>query len=195
MNAQASERMSAAKTGWLIVLLMAAWAAFLVLPFGGEEKSEPPKVSVSRPGEAELAAVGLRYNVDWIGLPQYFAIWADRIVWAGNQTEFAYWDPSSRSYAYQFEAIRTGKGYRFRLLSVKPAALLSEESVPESDTHPFIFTVENIEKPPELDRPASASAPSAPQVENSPVKVDLTPARLEPPKHLEQEKTIDGKKH
>src|SRR6188768_187130 len=125
MNAQASERMSAAKTGWVIVLLMVAWAAFLVLPFGREEKSEAPKVAVAQPGEAELAAVGLRYNVDWIGLPQYFAVWADRIAWAGNQTVFAYWDPSSRSYAYQFEAIRAGRGHRFRLLSVKPAALLS----------------------------------------------------------------------
>ena len=194
MSAQASERMSAAKTGWVIVLLMAAWAAFLVLPFGREEKVESTKLATPQPGEAELAAVGLRYNVDWIGLPQYFAIWADRIVWAGNRTEFAYWDPSSRSYAYHFEAIRAGKGYRFRLLSVEPAALLSDESVPESETHPFIFTLENVGKPPELDRPASASAPSAPQVENSPVKVDLTPARLEPPKQLEQGKTIDGKK-
>ena len=49
MNAQASERMSAAKTGWVIVLLMAAWAAFLVLPFGREEKSEASKVAVPQP--------------------------------------------------------------------------------------------------------------------------------------------------
>src|SRR6478736_128647 len=194
MNAQASERMSAAKTGWVIVLLMVAWAAFLILPFGRDEKSEASKVGALQPGEAELAAVELRYNVDWIGLPQYFAVWADRIVWAGDRTEFAYWDPASRSYAYQFEAIRAGKGYRFKLLSVEPAALLSSESVSESDTHPFVFTLAKVEPPLEPGRPLTVSAPSASPVENAPVKLDLTPVRLEPPQQLQPEE-IHGAKH
>jgi hypothetical protein len=194
MNAQASERMSAAKTGWVIVLLMAAWAAFLILPFGREEKGELSKVAVLQPGEAELAAVGLRYNVDWIGLPQYFAVWADRIVWTGDRTEFAYWDPSSRSYAYQFEAIRAGKGYRFRLLSVEPAALLSSESVPESDTHPFVFTSVESKPDPELKMRQPPMPPYESRDLDS-IQVDLKPARLEPPQPLKPGEEFHGEKH
>ena len=122
MNAPASERMSAAKAGWVLVMLMAAWAAFLVLPFGREKKSESRKEPVERPGEAELAAVGLRYNVDWIGMPEIFTVWADQAHWYEEKVRFAYWDASSREYDYFFEATRRGKQVHFRAMSREEAS-------------------------------------------------------------------------
>lgn len=105
---------------------MVGWALFLVLPFGREEKVEPPKTPVALPGEAELAAVGLRYNVDWVGLPEYFAIWADRAHWYQDKVRFAYWDSGSKAYDYFFEATREGKSVRFRAIA-RAEALEEEE--------------------------------------------------------------------
>src|SRR6218665_3764229 len=109
MNAGASERLSVAKTGWVIAALIVGWTLFLLLPFGRQEEPTPARVPGEHPVEAELAAVGLRYNVDFVGLPQYFAIWADRIEWKGNETEFAYWNPGTRSYSYIIRATRVGE--------------------------------------------------------------------------------------
>jgi hypothetical protein len=194
MTAPASGRISAAKTGWIIVLLMVGWALFLFLPFGREEKVESPKTQVDNPGEAELAAVGLAYNVDWIGLPQYFAVWADRIEWVGDEAQFAYWNPGSRSYSYIIRAIRHGKNYRFRYITTDPTFNPASESVPESDTHPFLFSVEKVVPPLEPVRSLPGLAPAHPAAETPQADVDLTPSRLEPPKKLEQDESINGKK-
>ena len=154
MTASASGRISAAKTGWVVVLLMVGWALFLILPFGRKEKIEPEEVAVSRPGEDELAAVGLSYNVDWIGLPEYFAVWAGRTNWQDDKVRFAYWNPGSNSYSYYFEATRRDGRYRFRAIDRGDLELRSgyyfdaedeviTEWVPEprtvAATHPFIF--------------------------------------------------------
>jgi len=153
MSAPASGRISAAKTGWIIVLLMVGWALFLFLPFGREEKIESPKTPVERPGEADLAAVGLGYNVDWIGLPTYFTVWAEKAGWEDDHTKFAYWNPMTESYSYFFEATRAQGRYRFRPiartdLEKEPAYYFDEDDTPsekvpepknESSTHPFIF--------------------------------------------------------
>lgn len=194
MKAPASGRISAAKTGWIIALLMLGWVLFLVLPFGREEKIDSPKTPVERPGEAELAAVGLGYNVDWIGLPQYFAVWADRIGWAGDETEFAYWNPGSRSYSYIIKATRVGGRYRFRYVSTGPTVNLASDSVPESDTHPFVFLVVEAPSPAEPVRFLSAPMAPIPTGEAPQAKVDLPASRLEPPKKLEHEESINGPK-
>lgn len=195
MVSQASARLSAAQTGWVIALLMTGWALFLILPFGREDAAAAPKIPVERPGEAELAVAGLRYNVDFIGLPQYFAIWADRIEWMGNETEFAYWNPGTSSYSYVIRATRIGeKQYRFRHMRTEPAVNQASNAVPESETHPFIFPVA---KAPALEESAGTQTESPilrPAVETPRANVRLEPAPLAAPKKLETESPIHGTK-
>jgi len=198
MSAPASGRISAAKTGWIIALLMMGWALFLFLPFGREEKIEPAKTPVERPGEADLAAVGLGYNVDWIGLPVYFTVWAEQAGWENDRTKFAYWNPTTASYSYFFEATRAAGRYRFR--PIMRADLESElayyydeehdalgEEVPEpkkeTATHPFIFWYAEGMRGPASIPIVPKSRQAGPVPLPSPVKVDIhaPPATLPPP--------------
>lgn len=195
MRTWASERISAAKTGWVVALLMFGWALFILLPFGRKEEPVLTKVPVERPGEAELAAVGLRYNVDFIGLPQYFAIWAERIEWTRDETEFAYWNPGTQSYSYIIRATRLGeKSYRFRHAWTEPTVHQASEPVPESDTHPFVFRAPKASRPaaPESSRPGPL--PVRPTVEAPRADVDLAPAQLTAPTKIEQDNLRHGAK-
>jgi hypothetical protein len=201
MTSLASGRISAAKTGWIIVLLMTGWALFLFVPFGREEKNESPKMAVARPGEAELAAVGLGFNVDWIGLPRYFEVWAKEIPWIDDKAEFAMWNPGARAYSYVFEATRTGDRYRFRLLSPSEAEmtlhLAADLTVPDeqAETHPFIFPYEHVENSEVRYPPGSHLSPP---MEGSPemkVKVDMAPAKIVPPNKLDREESVNNASH
>jgi hypothetical protein len=155
MTAQASGRFSPALTGWVAVLLMAGWIGFLIVPFGRKEEPRTTRVVEPRPGETDLAVVGLTYNVDWIGLPEYFAVWAKDLVWLNDKTYFAYWNQGTETYSYFFEATRGPEGVRFRPIAMSleldataGGALAfnpdeferyRESRRPESPTHPFVF--------------------------------------------------------
>jgi hypothetical protein len=195
MNTRASERISTAVTGWVVVVLMVGWALFFFLPFGRKEDPVPAKVPIERPGEAELAAVGLRYNVDFIGLPQYFAVWADRIEWAGDETDFAYWNPGTRSYSYIIRATRVGqKSYRFRHTWTEPTVNQASDPVPESETHPFVFRAPKSPRPTAPESSISGPLPIRPTVDAPRADVDVVPVPLAAPKKLEQDNLTNGAK-
>ena len=112
MHTPALERTSAAKSGWLIIVLTTGWMVFVLWP-GPPEASVPRSVPIPVP-VSSLTRAGLREYTDWEGLPEIFAIWADRAEWKDNRTRFAYWHPVMKNYSYFFEASRTAQGYRFR---------------------------------------------------------------------------------
>lgn len=109
------ERTSAAKAGWLVAALTIGWLVFLLLPAPIEEKT--PRRPAAPLTATSLTRAGLAEYTDWAGLPEIFAIWADRAEWKEGKTRFAYWHPVMKNYSYYFEAIRVEGGYRFREIS------------------------------------------------------------------------------
>ncbi len=63
---------------------------------------------------SSLVRSGLRDYTDWVGLPEIFAVWADKAEWKNGKTRFSYWHPVMKNYSYFFEAIRVAGGYRFK---------------------------------------------------------------------------------
>ena len=111
MNAPASERTSAATTGWLVVLLMVGWLAFVFVPWPTKAKAGKAPPEPTPP--SGLVQAGLRDYTDWDGLPEIFAIWADRAQWKDGRTRFAYWHPVMKTYSYFFEVVRTEGKFHF----------------------------------------------------------------------------------
>lgn len=110
----ASPTIPVGKLGWIVLLLVVgAPLAFFYLTTPKEREVPPEALREKRP-PTKLEAVGLRDYRDWDGLPEIFAIWADRAHWKNDRTRFAYWNPGTSTYSYFFEARRTAKGYRFR---------------------------------------------------------------------------------
>lgn len=163
MKALVFGRISVAKAGWLIVAFVVAWPLYVLLPFGSRPSS-PPTPREDRPIViSKLSAVGLAPNVDWDGMPELFAVWAKQAEWLENKTQFAYWNPGSRSYSYFFEAMRDEDRIRFRAITkeealtwkemmddgsgayvatdagLSPAELRSVGLTEPSPTHPFLF--------------------------------------------------------
>jgi hypothetical protein len=103
-------RIPANKVGLVLVLLLAVWLLFSFSPWS--EKPAPAVAPVVV--ESKLRAVGLEDNPDWAGLPEIFAIWADRAEWKDGKTRFSYWHPGMKNYSYYLEAIRVKDGYHFR---------------------------------------------------------------------------------
>jgi hypothetical protein len=205
MSTRASERISTAKTGWVVALLMVGWVLFLILPFGRDEPAPVAPHPVDRPGEADLAAVGLHYNVDWIGLPQYFAVWSKSIQWTNDKVQFAYWNAGRESYSYFFEATRRDGSVRFRSITVMEMTLapglyayeteegeiIGEGADPDrtnSETHPFVFWSEEMVtiRGPEWVPTAASDVVARPQVK---AEVDLKVQELEVPKPVLQSTT------
>lgn len=112
MKTPVLERTSAAKAGWLVAALTLGWLGFLFWPAPVEEKGPPP-LTTPLPATS-LTRAGLAEYSDWVGLPEIFALWADRADWKDDRTRFAYWHPAMKDHSYYFEAIRTEDGYRFR---------------------------------------------------------------------------------
>ena len=112
MKPPALERTSAAKAGWLVILLTVGWMALVLWPVPAEPPAAKP-AAIPLPASS-LTRAGLREYTDWAGLPEIFAIWADHAQWQNNRTRFAYWHPVMKTYAYYFEAVKTAHGYRFR---------------------------------------------------------------------------------
>lgn len=208
MAAGASERLSAAKTGWVVVALLAAWVAFLLFPSSPEKPPAQAKMPVALPGEAELAAVGLRYNADWVGLPEYFAVWAKDLNWDEGRVAFSYWNPGSESYSYFFEATKRGSGYRFRPVSPDDLTARNGFYVYADDehggeiislevdvlrapsaAHPFIFWA--------VDRKGIPTGESGKALlkkekrELTAVKIDLPVKRLTVPQTLDTKPSLD----
>lgn len=185
MSPSAGQRFTTRQTGWIALAVFGGWLVFLLLPSRPPPKPVTPDLPPVR-AQSKLEAVGLRDNVDWVGLPELFAVWADRIHWDGDEVRFAYWHPGSRRYAYILEATRTTEGIRFRALSGVEAQSyerLAAEAVAEgtvADTHPFLFLFE----------PADASSPALPPLKPNPgaapdsvpkAGVDLKADSLVPP--------------
>ncbi len=183
MNAPAIERTSAAKAGWVVVLLIAAWLVFLLVP--GTREAKPAASNALPPvaAESKLESVGLANNPDWFGLADYFAIWTGNVDWVENRTFFAYWNPGSYSYSYFFEAIREGEKIRFRSLPAKPADarfILDDDELAEyaktrkgdSPTHPFVFAVK---LPASVALPALRWSPGMDPTGEPVEKVELKP--------------------
>ncbi len=112
MKTPASEGNFAAKAGWLIILLVSGWLVFLLLPRPENEPAAKPPEVPSPP--SSLVRAGLRDYTDWEGLPEIFAVWADKAEWKDSKTRFAYWHPVMKTYSYYFEAVRVNGSYRFK---------------------------------------------------------------------------------
>ena len=112
MKTPALERTSAAKAGWLIIVLTVGWMVFVLWPDPASESDAKP--APIPPPVTSLTRAGLREYTDWEGLPEYFSLWAERAEWRDGRTRFAYWNPVMKDYSYEFEATRTKSGYRFR---------------------------------------------------------------------------------
>ena len=109
MTGSASRPFSANQVGLIGALLLLAWVAFFFVP--RKDSPTPPVAQVA--AVSKLRAVGLTDNPDWEGLPEFFAIWADKAEWKDGRTRFAYWHPVMKTYSYYFEAVRVDGGYRF----------------------------------------------------------------------------------
>jgi hypothetical protein len=114
-----SSRTSAAKAGWVVGLLLVGWLGFVLVPLPPEKKGT--RAVTNAQVDSKLRTVGLTDNVDWDGLPDYFAVWAPQAHWHNDKAKFAYWHAGSRSYAYFFEVTRNQGTYRFRSITEKEA--------------------------------------------------------------------------
>lgn len=144
---------------WVLAALLAAPLLFFALVTPPDKSYEPPPKVELPP--SKLQAVGLRENRDWDGLPEMFAVWAERVEWIDGRSQFAFWNPGSQSYSYFFEAKRDESHPTFRTLTRKEvfrgrtffadgtyrsAGSVRRHDDPEpveefreSTTHPFIF--------------------------------------------------------
>jgi hypothetical protein len=112
MKTPALERTSAAKAGWVIILLTVGWMAFVLWPWPQDKPAAQP-AAIPVPATS-LTRSGLPEYTDWEGLPEIFAIWADKAEWKNNRTRFAYWHPVMKNYSYYFEAVRVAGGFHFK---------------------------------------------------------------------------------
>lgn len=109
-----STRVWKVRLGWIVLLLVVgAPLAFFYLTTP-KERETPLDAPREKRALTKLESVGLRDYRDWDGLPEIFAVWADRALWKNERTRFSYWNPGTSTYSYFFEARRTAKGYRFR---------------------------------------------------------------------------------
>jgi len=184
MGTQASQRVAPNRVALILILLVAAWLVFSFLP---------KRMSVSAPAlpsvaaESKLDSVGLANNPDWMGLPDYFAVWAGSLPWENETTVFAYWSLGGRRYADFFSATRGEGGYRFRVLSRKEVSDWATEffeegeeevagalaaDVGQSPTHPFIFLSRPTITPPQRGRHHDASPWRVARPSRVEVKID-----------------------
>jgi hypothetical protein len=182
MSGSASNRIPPNLVGLIFFLLLGAWLTFVYWPRRKEVLSPVAPMTV----ESKLEAAGLENNPDWEGLPEFFAIWADKIEWNDNKAYFAYWHPGARAYAYLFEAVRREGKYRFRTVLLQElvegnyhaedadvtAVVRWESEVP---THPFVFLIRLTSEI--RGRPFGMEL-RPPEPDSRMVPVDLKPAPL-----------------
>lgn len=192
MGTGANDRVSPGRVVAIFAVLLAVWLGSQFLP----RRQEPPPPLAPVQAESRLRSVGLADNPDWDGLPELFAVWADKVAWDDQKVCFAYWHPGARTYAYFFEATRRDGSYRFNEVSLRqlleqgyqaengddPAQVARRES--ETSTHPFVFlnrpglSIRKSEPRIEAPRP---SDPAKPTIELKPAPLVLPPpAKTEP---------------
>lgn len=110
-NPAVTGKISAAKTGLILLFLLAVWVGLNVQ---SSRKEVPHKFhGEEHHAETKLHAVGLPDNPDLDALPEIFAIWQGKAEWKNGKAKFAYWHPGTKTYAYFFEASRVGGRIRF----------------------------------------------------------------------------------
>jgi hypothetical protein len=148
-----SPRLSA----WLVAgFVVAAPLLFLALVTPPEPTEESTLVRPPPSSPSPLAAVGLRENRDWDGLPEIFAVWADRAHWVGGRTRFAWWHPGAQAHGYFFEARRTPAGIRFREIAEPKDYLFEWDPRAASDSPLRLYLPIEVEvraAPPYMPRP------------------------------------------
>lgn len=129
MDLAANQRVSPNRAMLILALLLAVWLGFQFYPRRQPAPLLPPVMA-----ESKLRAVGLADNLDWEGLPEFFAIVADKAEWKEDRTRFAYWHPVMKTYSYYFEATRGSAGFRFREIAEphEPDHCWDEEMAEES---------------------------------------------------------------
>jgi hypothetical protein len=138
MTAKPLERSSAAKAGWVFVAIFAGWLLFVFVP-APKPDVKPTEKSPARP-VSKLRLVGLPDNPDLEGLPEFFAVWADKAEWKDNRTVFAYWNPGTKDYTYFFQAVRRGREVRFHEIAKPDGFVFAHEpNGPAPDEHPLEF--------------------------------------------------------
>ena len=165
MKPPALERTSAAKAGWLVILLTVGWMALVLWPVPAEPPAAKP-ASIPLPASS-LTRAGLREYTDWAGLPEIFAIWADHAEWQNNRTRFAYWHPVMKTYSYYFEAVRVVGGYRFKEITEPPTSDFEhywDESLGEDCPIRFYRSSE-------LKKSSPSLAPAKPALDRAPPNV------------------------
>lgn len=200
MNARNKSRFTTTQAAWIALAIFSGWVGFLLLPIGPKAERPVARVPALLDGEEELRAAGLRYNADWVGLPTYFKAWASQLQRSEGKIIFRYWDPGLRTYSYEFEAVRTEHGYRFRFVHQWPPSNEKREGLDANDmlpTHPFDFEFAvapvagaiDLPSPPALFEPKSLSQPDGKPA----VTIDLKASPLTVPEP-ELKNTADGKK-
>jgi hypothetical protein len=142
---------------WIVAgCVVAGPLLFFALVTPPQPPEEPASVLPPPSSPSPLAAVGLRENRDWEGLPEIFAVWADRAHWVGGRTRFAWWHPGAQAHRYFFEARRTPSGIRFREIA-EPKDYLFEwdpRAAPDSPLRLYLpIEVEVRAAPPHAPRP------------------------------------------
>lgn len=176
----ATGKISAIKTGSVLLLLLAIWVTFIVLSPQQEvaHKIPAPESALA----LKLRAVGLPNNSDLGGLPEIFSIWADKAEWKDGRAKFAYWHPVMKTYAYFFQAIRVDGRVRFEEISEPhDQGYRWDESLP--DDCPIRFYTSANEPGPIGERgPTRYSILPPPVANHGKVEIDmLTPKILPPP--------------
>lgn len=172
-------KISAIKTGWVLLVLLAIWVTFIALPSPkeGAQKIPAPENALG----LELRAVGLPDNPDLGGLPEIFSIWADKAEWKDGRTRFAYWHPVMKTYAYFFEAIRVDGRVRFREIS-EPHDQGFHWDQSLSDDCPIRFYTSVNERRTKNEREPMPRSILPPPVANpGKVKIDISAPKILPP--------------
>ena len=182
MSPADSQRIPVNKVVLIIALLLAVWVAFLFIP--NKTPPGPKGEPVATP--SKLATVGLNENPDWDGLPEFFAVWADHANWVNSRTRFAYWNPVDRDYTYNFEAIRVGDGFRFRVVNDMGDLMLGEilaDGCPLRFYQPYPIFSDPVFGPVSQSAGLDSEkrAPSKVDVQIGRPKIEVTPSGISPP--------------
>ncbi|MBI2511544.1 MAG: hypothetical protein HYV96_06160 [Opitutae bacterium] len=174
----AHSQIPVSKLAWLVLLiLIGAPLAFFYLATP-KARDETPAVPREKRPLTKLESVGLRDYRDWDGLPELFAVWADKAHWKNDRTRFSYWNPGTRSYSYFFEARRTPDGFRFREIP-EPRDRGFEWDSEAGDDSPLRLYLPVRARPEEPVKSLEKSVAPARESQKIPVQVekpDLSPA-------------------
>ncbi|HWA26366.1 MAG TPA: hypothetical protein VG734_11945 [Lacunisphaera sp.] len=162
----------------MILVLAALLAIWIGFQFHPQRKGSPPPLAPVQ-AESRLRSVGLRDNLDWDGLPEFFAIVADKAEWKDGKTRFSYWHPVMKDYSYYFEATRENGRVRFREIAEPhdPNYFWEEKPIEESRVRFYYSVPTPVPPPPALGE----TIDPAPHDTRLKVNIDKSPLRVPPP--------------